>query len=155
MSKILCRKAINFDLDTKALQKHYPKPKQWRKAYNDIEKFMKKEGFVHRQGSGYISERKLSMERIASISIKIKQAYPWLSICVNRFDVTDIGEQHDLTHLITGKSKEKVQEVQKETVPAQTQKAFYSVKQLKEKANEINRQPKITNTRARSNDREL
>lgn len=30
-----CRKAINFDLDTKALQQCYPSS-NWRKAYEDI-----------------------------------------------------------------------------------------------------------------------
>lgn len=47
-------KAINFDLDIKALQQYYPSS-NWRKAYEDINKFFLSNGFEHRQGSGYIS----------------------------------------------------------------------------------------------------
>lgn len=35
--------------------------------------------------------------------------FSWFSTCVLNFDVTDIGEQHDLTHLLTGK-KSKIAE---------------------------------------------
>lgn len=148
------KKALNFDLDTADLKKYYPH-KNYRSAYKDIKNYLCSHGFTHRQWSGYVSVDKMSDYEIKKTVQTMTKAFPWLKKCVNRFDVTDIGEQHDLTHLITGKSKEKVQEVQKETVQAQTKKAFYSVKQLKEKADEINRQPKITNTRARSKDREL
>lgn len=154
MSKALCRKAINFDLDTKVLKKYYP-GKNYRDAYSDIKRFMEKSGFEHRQWSGYISLKKLSINNVFSLSQKLSKAFPWLKKCVNHFDVTDIGEQHDLTHLITGNYKEKVQEVKKEAVQVQTQKAFYSVKQLKEKTDEINRQPKLTNTKVRTKDHEL
>ena len=39
MSKVICRRAINFDLDTNELKKHYP-DKNYRNAYTDIKKFM-------------------------------------------------------------------------------------------------------------------
>lgn len=68
---------------------------------------------------------------------------------MNRFDVTDIGEQHDLTHLITGNAKEKVWEVKK-AVQVQKKQSFYTVQQLKTKAAEINRQPKIQNEKTKS-----
>ena len=35
MSYVSCRKAINFDLDTKALKEHYG-GKNYRNAYTDI-----------------------------------------------------------------------------------------------------------------------
>ena len=35
MSKVICRKAINFDRDTNELKKHYP-GKNYRNAYTDI-----------------------------------------------------------------------------------------------------------------------
>lgn len=154
MSKVLCRKAINFDLDTNALKEHYP-GKNYRDAYSDIKDFMQKSGFEHRQWSGYVSNEKLSIQKVASVTQRLAKAFPWLQKCVNRFDVTDIGEQHDLTHLITGNVKEKVQEVKKEAVQAQKKQSFYSVKQLKTKAAEINRQPKVQNAKTKSKDLEL
>lgn len=52
-------KAINFDLDTKQLKKLYP-GSNYRKSYSDLKYFSRKHGFSHRQGSGYISDEKLS-----------------------------------------------------------------------------------------------
>lgn len=153
MSKALCRKAINFDLDTKALKKYYP-GKNYRDAYSDIKKFMEKSGFEHRQWSGYISLKKLSINNVFSLSQKISKAFPWLSKCVNRFDVTDIGEQHDLTHLITGQCKEKVKVVQKENAKSKGSKPLFSAKQLKERANQISRQPHRQDTKNISKDME-
>lgn len=149
-----CKKAINFDLDTKSLKEHYP-GKNYREAYADIKSFMEKEGFEHRQWSGYNSKEKLTMQDIHILTIKLDMTFPWLKKCVNRFDVTDIGEQHDLTHLITGNAKERIPEKAKRTEQNQTKQAFYSVKKLKQKAVEINRQPKKQNEKTKSKNLEL
>jgi len=59
-------RSINFDLDTKKLKEHYPN-KNYTNAYEDIKKFLIKNDFEHRQGSGYISEKELSNFEISSI----------------------------------------------------------------------------------------
>jgi virulence-associated protein VapD len=153
MSYANCRKAINFDLDTKELKKHYP-GKNYRKAYTEIKKFMEKEGFEHRQWSGYNSKDKLSMQDIHMLTIKIDMTFPWLKKCVNRFDVTDIGEQHDLTHIITGKDKVRLKEKsqQKSEIKA---KPIYSRANLIKRADEIRKQPHKEHTKNRSQDRDL
>lgn len=48
------RKALNFDLDTKKYEEftHRPAPT----AYAEIWRFLKKNDFEHRQGSGYVSK---------------------------------------------------------------------------------------------------
>ena len=38
------RKGINFDLDTEALQQHYPKG-DWHNAYYDVRAYFEKNGF--------------------------------------------------------------------------------------------------------------
>ncbi|EAK1781969.1 virulence associated protein D, partial [Campylobacter upsaliensis] len=48
------KKCINFDLDTKELLKYFPKGT--RKPYALIKEFFEKQGFDHRQYSGYISK---------------------------------------------------------------------------------------------------
>ncbi len=151
MSKTVCRKALNFDLDTNALKKHYP-GKNYRKAYSDIKRFMEHEGFTHRQWSGYVSNEKLSMQKIAAKTKKLSQTFPWLKKCVNRFDVTDIGEQHDITHILTGTHQEKVKVVQNENVKLKESKPLFSAKQLKERANQISQQPHRQNTKNISKD---
>lgn len=87
------RKAINFDLDTNKMKelKLYPK------GYRMLGASLKKHGFEHRQGSGYISKEKLDGDNIYDIISELVSENEWLAECVRKIDVTDIGRQHDLT----------------------------------------------------------
>ena len=53
---------------------------------------LKKHGFEHRQGSGYISKAKLDGDNVYDIISDVVSENEWLASCV-----TDIGKQHDLT----------------------------------------------------------
>lgn len=64
-------KAINFDLSTCQLRERYPKP-NYRKAYDDLKRFFKRHNFSHRQGSGYISNEKLSTADIYDLMDLLK-----------------------------------------------------------------------------------
>ncbi len=138
-----CRKALNFDLDTKLLKVYYPK-KNFLGAYADIRKFLYAEGFTHRQWSGYVSDTILSDSAITAKITKMVSEFPWLKDCVRRFDVTDIGEQHDLTQLITGKEKTRLQERSQETVQKEVsmpkKRSLFSRAKLNETAQEIREQ---------------
>ena len=83
------RKFINFDLDTKALKEFYP-GKDYRAAYSKIKVFMENNGFEHKQSSGYISIKPMKESQINKIILRMVHQFPWLSKCVNRFDVTTI-----------------------------------------------------------------
>ena len=85
-------KAINFDLDTKKLQEHYPDT-NWKKAYKDIEKYLISKDFTHRQGSGYISNKELSERKISAIIKHMAEDLSWLGECVKQFDVTDVASK--------------------------------------------------------------
>lgn len=37
---------------------------------------------------------------VASLAEKLTHKFAWLSSCVQKFDVTDIGEQHSLMHIL-------------------------------------------------------
>ncbi|BAM32639.1 virulence associated protein D [Helicobacter cinaedi] len=100
------RKALNFDLSTNELKKHFNSTAE---AYSQIKIFMIENGFEHRQYSGYISKEPMNEREITKLVRKLNKQLSWLSTCVLNFDVTDIGEQHDLTHLLTGK-KSKIAE---------------------------------------------
>lgn len=63
-------------------------------------RFFKKHDFSHRQGSGYISSNKLSTADIYDLMDDLVQQLPWIGECVNKIDVTNIGQQHDLTDLL-------------------------------------------------------
>ncbi|WP_288546646.1 VapD family protein [uncultured Helicobacter sp.] len=100
------RKALNFDLSTNELKKHFNSTAE---AYSQIKIFMIENGFEHRQYSGYISKEPMNEREITKLVRKLNKQLSWLSTCMLNFDVTDIGEQHDLTHLLTGK-KSKIAE---------------------------------------------
>lgn len=92
-------KALNFDLDTHQLKAHYPGA-NYRQAYDDLRRFFKRHQFSHRQGSGYISDAKLSTADIYDLMDELVQKLPWIGACVNKIDVTNIGRQHDLTEIL-------------------------------------------------------
>lgn len=104
----LSRKALNFDLSTNELKKHFNSTAE---AYSQIKTFMIKNGFEHRQYSGYVSKETMDEDDIVVLTKRLADKFSWLSTCVLNFDVTDIGEQHDLTHLLTGK-KSKIAELE-------------------------------------------
>ncbi len=62
------RKAINFDLSTKSLEKYF---KDTREPYSLIKKFMLENGFEHRQYSGYTSKEPINERRVIRIVNKL------------------------------------------------------------------------------------
>lgn len=87
------RKALNFDLDTKKMKELNLYPR----GYRLLGSSMKKHGFEHRQGSGYISKAKLDGDNVYDIISDVVSENERLASCVKKIDVTDIGKQHDLT----------------------------------------------------------
>ena len=100
------RKQITFDLSQKALAVHYPKSKPslnptfYKKAYSDISRFMKQNGFEHRQFSVYTSIEKITNTDINLLMDSLAEKMPWLILCVKQIDVTNIGVQHRLLHTL-------------------------------------------------------
>ena len=57
----MTRKQVTFDLSQEMLKKFYPRGNSksetfYKKAYSDIQKFMLRNGFSHRQYSVYVSD---------------------------------------------------------------------------------------------------
>lgn len=96
------RKQITFDLSQDALKRHYPhkepvsNPQYYKKAYDDVQRFMVKHGFEHRQYSVYVSKERLTTLDVVGLMEELGEQMPWLSLCVNEIDVTNIGIQHSL-----------------------------------------------------------
>jgi len=89
------RKAINFDLDTNKLKKYYP-GQNYIDAYKDLKKFFEYYDFEHRQYSGYVSKVSMKESDIDSIILNLGKQFAWLKLCVNKFDVTNVGKQYDM-----------------------------------------------------------
>lgn len=126
-------KAINFDLDTRRLKEYYPDKKNWRAAYKDIKNFFKENDFNHKQWSGYISNSPLTDMEILITAQQLKSNFPWTEQCIRSFDVTNIGEQHDLKHIFEG-SEAKVK-----TINLEDRKSLDDVlKEAKQTVDKIN-----------------
>lgn len=105
------RKQVTFDLHQESLKLYYPhqEPPQneqyYKRAYQDIRRFMAANGFEHRQYSVYTSIDKLTTLDIVGLMERMAETFPWLSRCVNEIDVTNIGVQHSLKKTLEDASK--------------------------------------------------
>ena len=97
MSNTGSRKQITFDLHQESLKQLYPhtEPPQNAQYYK----------FEHRQYSVYVSAEKLTTLDVIGLMEQLAEQFPWLSQCVNEIDVTNIGVQHSLKHVLENASK--------------------------------------------------
>ncbi len=93
-------KALYFDLRIKDLEEHYSKVRP-KGAYEKIQKFLTKRNFSHEQYSGYHSLYKTTDLEIFDLIQEMSDTFPWLQHCVNHFEVTNVGANHDLMGLFT------------------------------------------------------
>lgn len=89
------KKALNFDLDTKMLKQVYSET-SYTNAYYEIRSFLEKNGFEHRQGSGYVSQNPITLPKVHALVVKMNKQLTWLGDCVKEFDVTSVGKSHSL-----------------------------------------------------------
>lgn len=137
----MTRKAINFDLSTNELKKHFSNTGE---PYNQIKEFMLQNGFEHRQYSGYVSKEPIDDRQIANLVEKLAITFSWLSPCIKEFDVTEIGEQYSLKSVIQSvqiayhtqetiyKTKTKMSEIERK------EKQKREIEKLKDKRNKEN-----------------
>ena len=81
------RKTISFDLSIKMLKRYYP-GKDHHQAYKDIQKYMKINGFKHKQFSGYRSKSSMSTSEATLILDQLIQKNPWILPCIKDLDIT-------------------------------------------------------------------
>lgn len=98
-SDTFSRKALYFDLHIKSLAIHYS-PNNPKQAYQKIHNFLVDYDFTHEQYSGYHSNHKTTDMQIFRLIRLMKNEFPWLANCTNRFAVTDIGENYNLKNLL-------------------------------------------------------
>lgn len=92
-------KALNFDLDTEKLKEAYS-VKKYTKAYGEIRKFLKANGFNHRQGSGYNSKEKITTPQLMDILENLFEKYPKIKACVKKLDATNVGTDYDMLSML-------------------------------------------------------
>jgi virulence-associated protein VapD len=98
MGRRIVRQGIHFDMNTKALKKHYPKD-NWRRAYDDVRSFFESNGFEHEQGSGYHSKEEMTQPDALKIIDKMILTYPWLNQCVRICTIADVPVMFDISYM--------------------------------------------------------
>lgn len=91
-------KFISFDLSEKALKERFSN--NTREPYSLIKKFFLKNGFEHRQYSGYISLKPLSSFKLNNIIKKMGKELSWIKDCIIKFDVANVSSELDLSQTI-------------------------------------------------------
>ena len=99
-----CRKAINFDLDTKKLEAQFGN--NYQNQYKKLEKDLKKFDFEHRQGSGYVSKKELTDQQVERTIKTLAKQNPWLADCSKQFDITNVGQQYSVLDAIKTTAKD-------------------------------------------------
>ncbi len=92
------RKALYFDLRVKDLKEHFSESNP-NGAYRKIQDYLVKRNFSHEQYSGYHSQHKTTDLEIFDLVREMSRELPWLALCLNHFEVTNIGANHDLMQL--------------------------------------------------------
>ena len=82
----------------------------------------------------------------------MKKVFPWLKKCVNHFDVTDIGRQHDLTHIIRNNNKNIDLDKKQSN---HRKKCEVSINQIHKNAERIKKSSALQHRKSKSKDLEL
>ena len=91
--------AITFDLDTKALEQHYPAP-NWRNAYSDIATTLGSYGFERQQGSVYFGNSAVTAVTCFTATNALISTYAWFRLCVRDIRMLRIEEINDLMPVV-------------------------------------------------------
>ena len=91
-------KALYFDLCVKDLEKYYSAANP-KGAYRKIQDYLLQRQFSHEQYLGYHSQYKTTDLEIFDLIREMSRELPWLPFCLNHFEVTNIGANHDLMQL--------------------------------------------------------
>ena len=91
-------KALYFDLRVKDLKEHFSETNP-NGAYGKIRDYLLERDFSHEQYSGYHSKYKTTDLEIFDLIREMSRELTWLPYCLNHFEVTNIGANHDLMQL--------------------------------------------------------
>ena len=98
-------KALYFDLCVKNLEKYHSATNP-RGDYRKIHDYLLQRQFFHEQYSGYHSQYKTTDLEIFDLVYEMNKEFPWLGYCLNHFEVTNVGANHDLMQLFDGPFQE-------------------------------------------------
>lgn len=87
--------AINFDLKTDILKKNFGET-NYRNAYKKIGKLLGKYGFIHKQGSGYITKNSISEQKLQFVIASILINAPKIANAIEEIDISEYFPKYSL-----------------------------------------------------------
>ena len=101
-------------------------------AYEQIKKnFLEKNGFKHRQKSGYISKKPLNNYQVDIITKELGKKFTWLDDCMQQFDIRRCTKKMNARKLISqsarNEMKKQFKDLQDEIEYYKTQKDTLSL----------------------------
>ena len=91
-------KALYFDLSVKGLKEYYSDTNP-NGAYGKIRDYLVKGNFWHVEYCGYDWQYKTTDLEIFDLIREMSRELKWLAPCLNHFEVTNVGANHDLMQL--------------------------------------------------------
>ncbi len=85
----------------KELKKNFG-AKKYAKGYEELyEFFCKNRDYEHRQRSVYCSNNRMTNKEVLITIIELTKKCPWLKMCLRRMDITNVGDLHEVTDIIS------------------------------------------------------
>jgi len=83
-----------------------------KRAYAEIKRYMLKQGFSHRQWSGYISNLTMTKPELLQFTEELYNHFQWLINCEGSMDATVITDIFDIRQMILDSMDEDEEDVE-------------------------------------------
>ena len=92
------RKEFIFDIDTKQGNAYFG---SYRRIYPIIGNYLKKNGFIHIEGSAYRSIEPMKRERFLRLFRKLLKQVPNLSFCIKEVHLSEVIDDYSLNDYVS------------------------------------------------------
>lgn len=95
------RTLIVFDMDTHCLERNYHNP-SWRNAYADIQRILKKHGFMNIQGTVYLSDVGIKQAHGTLALQEVAAHFEWFYHCASNIQFYELKDDFNAQFIVDG-----------------------------------------------------
>ena len=95
------RTSIVFDMDTHCLERNYHNP-SWRNAYADIQRILKKHGFMNIQGTVYLSDVGIKQAHGTLALQEVAARFEWFYHCASNIQFYELKDDFNAQFIVDG-----------------------------------------------------
>ena len=95
------RTLIVFDMDTHSLERNYHNP-SWRNAYADIQRILKKHGFMNIQGTVYLSDVGIKQAHGTLALQEVAARFEWFAACASNIQFYELKDDFNAQFIVDG-----------------------------------------------------